>query len=164
MVMMKASFVVAVPLALGLVAAVASKASAQTDPHVGTWKLNLAKSKYSPGPPHKEVTVITEAAGPNMTTFVQGADAEGKPINPAKNKVNVILDGKEHPNPNPAYDTIVFRRIDANGYESINKKAGKVVTTPTHVVSKDGKTNIVTTKGTNTKGETINNVMVFDRQ
>jgi hypothetical protein len=27
-----------------------------TDPQVGTWKLNLAKSKYSPGPAPKSAT------------------------------------------------------------------------------------------------------------
>jgi len=164
--MMKASFVVAVPLALalGLVVAVASVASAQTDPHVGTWKLNLAKSKFSPGPPPKEVIVITEAAGPDMTTFVQGIDAEGKPINPDKKKFTLTIDGKEHPSPEPAYDTAVIKRIGANGWEFSFKKAAKVINAGTNVVSKDGKTSTVTTKETDAKGEIINNVRVYDKQ
>ena len=38
-------------------------AAASPDPHLGTWKLNVAKSKYSPGPAPKEVTMKIEAKG-----------------------------------------------------------------------------------------------------
>jgi len=39
-------------------------ASAQaTDPRLGTWKLNVAKSKYEPGPAPKSLTVKIESAG-----------------------------------------------------------------------------------------------------
>ena len=158
---MKASFVVAAPLALGLVAAVASIASAQTDPHVGMWKLNPEKSKFTPGPAPRSGTFTYEADGQNLTLLTQGVDAEGKPI---KSKQTVILDGKEHPTPNPAYDTSVTKRIDASSYEISWKKAGKVLQTTTNAVSKDGKTLTLTSKGTNAKGETINNVAVFDKQ
>ena len=37
-------------------------ASAQGDPLLGTWVLNVAKSKYTPGPPPKEQTTTFEAA------------------------------------------------------------------------------------------------------
>jgi hypothetical protein len=163
---MKASFVVAVPLALalGLVAAVASIASAQTDPHVGMWKLNSEKSKFTPGPAPQSGTFTYEADGQNLTLLTQGVDAEGKPINPEKSKQTIILDGKEHPTPNPAYDTSVTKRINASSYEISWKKAGKVLQTTTNAVSKDGKTLTLTSKGANAKGEAINNVAVFDKQ
>jgi hypothetical protein len=160
---MKASFVVRgtpVVLALCLVAAVAS---AQTDPHVGTWKLNLTKSKFTPGPAPKSQTFTYEADGSNLTVLVQGVDAEGKPINPDKNKVTIITDGKDHPATNPAYDTAAWKKT-SNGYDVTRKKAGKVVQTVTNVVSKDGKTMTITTKGTNAKGETLNDAVVFDKQ
>src|ERR1700732_1678578 len=72
MMMKRASFVVAVPLALGMVAAVAPITSAQTDPHVGTWKLDVTKSKFTPGPAPKSETFTYEADGPNLTVLVQG--------------------------------------------------------------------------------------------
>jgi hypothetical protein len=160
---MKASFVVAVSLALGLVAAVAPIASAQTDPHVGTWKLNPAKSKFTPGPAPKSQTFTYEADGPNLTVLVQGVDAEGKPINPDKNKVTIITDGKDHPATNTAYDSAAWKKT-STGYDATRKKAGKVVQTVTNVVSKDGKTMTITTKGTNAKGETFHDVAVYDKQ
>ena len=33
------------------------------DPLVGTWKLDVAKSTYKPGPAPKSATVVIEAAG-----------------------------------------------------------------------------------------------------
>jgi hypothetical protein len=153
--------IVVMVLASCLVGAVAS---AEIDAHVGTWKLNPSKSKYSPGPPPQSDTTTIEADGPNLTVFIQGVDGEGKPINLAKNKVTIIFDGKDHATPNPAYDTTVWKRIDTNSYAVIRKKAGKVVATGTNVVSRDGKTRTVTTKGTNAKGEKFSNVAVFDKQ
>jgi hypothetical protein len=63
---MKASFAVAVPLALALdlVGAIASMASAQADPRVGSWKLNLEKSKFNPG----------EAPKSDIRTYVAEGD------------------------------------------------------------------------------------------
>jgi hypothetical protein len=52
----------------------------------------------------------------------------------------------------------------ANTYEVIRKKAGKVVQTSTNVVSKDGKTMTITTKGHNADGQAITNVSVYDKQ
>ena len=103
----EAPFVAAVPFALGLVASVASIASAQTDPHVGTWKLNLAKSKCSPGPPPKSITLTYEADGPRLTLVLQGVDVGGKPINPEKKKITAVFDGKDYAFPNQLYDTMV---------------------------------------------------------
>jgi hypothetical protein len=40
-------------LGLAVATAFPQIACAQTDPFLGTWQLNLAKSKYSPGPPHR---------------------------------------------------------------------------------------------------------------
>ena len=36
--------------------------SAQTDPFLGTWKLNVKKSKFVPGPPRKSETRIVVPA------------------------------------------------------------------------------------------------------
>jgi len=46
-----------------------SVAASPADPHVGTWKLNVAKSKYSPGPAPKEVTMKIEAKGEVFNLF-----------------------------------------------------------------------------------------------
>ena len=51
---------------------------AASNPTLGTWKLNEAKSKIPAGAP-KNTTVIYEAAGDNVKVSTDGTDREGKP-------------------------------------------------------------------------------------
>jgi hypothetical protein len=137
---------------------------AQGDAHVGTWKLNLAKSTYKPGPPPKSQTLIYAADGAGMTVMVQGVDSTGQPMNPEKAKVAINFDGKDHPTPNPNWDTSSWKKIDGHSFEVTRKKGGKVVQSGTNTVAKDGKTLTTTTKGTNAAGQPFTNVAVFDKQ
>jgi hypothetical protein len=149
---------------LCLVAVLGSVAFAQFESRVGTWELNLAKSTFSPGPPPKRQTLTFQAVGPHWMALLQGIDASGTPINPDTNNLMINFDGKDHPTPTVDYETTAWKRIDANKYEVIRKKAGKVVLTSTNVLSKDGKTMTITTKGTDAAGQAINNVRVYDKQ
>ena len=138
-------------------------ASAQPDPRTyGTWKLNVAKSKYSPGPAPKSLTAKWEPAGQGVKLTSEGISADGKPMSGG---YTANYDGKDYPMVgSPAVDTVSFRRIDANTIERTDKKAGKVVQVLTRVMAKDGKSFTVTTKGTNAKGEPVHNVSVFEKQ
>src|SRR5437870_11676462 len=51
-----------------------------TDPWIGTWRLNLAKSTFSPGPPPKSNTLKIEAVsgGAQKHTF-DGVNSQGQP-------------------------------------------------------------------------------------
>jgi len=153
-------------LALCLVSAFASVAAAQSEPRIGTWKMNLAKSKFVPGPAPKTLTLTYEMTGPNLTALTGGTDQEGKPINPDMNKVVITLDGKDHPTPttNTAYDSTAWNRIDANTWNIVRKKDGKQTQTAKNVLSKDGKTLTITTRGVNAAGQDFNNVVVYERQ
>ena len=63
--------------AAGMLAA-AVLATAQTkDPFVGTWTLNVAKSKYDPGPAPKGGTTTYEAAGKGYKVTVKAEPASG---------------------------------------------------------------------------------------
>src|SRR5262249_29906014 len=149
-----AGVVVAI-LAVCLFATSSLSGFAQTDPFIGTWKLNLAKSKYSPGPSPKSQTVTYEAVGQGYKVTIKTTDAEGKPID---SQFTANYDGKDYPvTGNPDLDTIALKRIDAHTLESARKKAGKVLSTATIVVSKDGKTRTLTEKGVNAKGEKFSN-------
>jgi hypothetical protein len=149
-------------LAVCLVATSSLSSFAQTDPIIGTWKLNLAKSKYSPGPPPKSQTVTYEAVGQGVKVTVKGTNAEGKPI---EFQFTANYDGKDYPvTGNPDQDTIAWKRIDAYKVESTRKKAGKVISTATRVTSKDGKTITLTEKGVNAKGEKFSNTLVSEKQ
>ena len=149
-------------LAVCLFASSSLSCYTQTDPFIGTWKLNLAKSKFSPGPPPKSQMATYEAVGQGVKITVKITDAEGKPID-IQSTAN--FDGKDYPvTGNADWDTIARKRIDAYKMENTNKKAGKVVSTATNVVSKDGKTRTLTEKGVNAKGEKISNIEVYDKQ
>ena len=132
------------------------------DPLNGTWELNLAKSKYDPGPAPKKQTRTYEVAGDTVKYTAKGIDAAGKPT---LVEHKATYDGKDYPlTGSPEADTISLKRIDGSTSEATLKKAGKVVTVNTRVVSKDGKVMTVTGKGTNAKGEKVNNVLVFDKR
>ena len=137
--------------------------AAQTaDPLVGTWELNIAKSKYSPGPAPKSETRTYVVAGQDIKATLKGVDAEGKPTS-AEWTVNT--DGKDRPATGFAdLDALSLQRIDAFTVEFTQKKAGKVVGTGTRVISKDGKVMTITTKGTNAKGQAFNDVQVFEKR
>jgi hypothetical protein len=159
------------------------------DPAIGTWELNLAKSQFEPGPPPKS-QVRTYEVPPQMTQpRVRAVDAEGKakivtyPTPPAAEVVRMTAkgvdadgkatlteytagyDGKDYLfTGNPNADTISLKRIDDLTVEATTKKAGEIVSSGTRAVSKDGAVMTITLKGTNAKGERVNNTLVFDRR
>ena len=146
-----------------VVLAAALPANAQsTDPFVGSWTLNVAKSKYDPGPTPKSVTSVYEAAGKGYKVSVTNITAGSK----LEYGYTTNLDGKESQvtGTNPNADTLLVKRIDARTLESVSKKGGKVTITQRNVVSADGKTRTVTTTGTDAQGQKVNNVAVFEKK
>jgi hypothetical protein len=150
-------------LAVGVFALAALSAAQSTDPFVGSWRLNVAKSKYTPGPTPKSVTSTYEAAGKGYKISVRNEPSSG-PLQQYSYSTN--LDGADVKvtGNNPNADTIAVKRIDATTLEMVSKKAGKVTTTQRNVVSADGRTRTVTTTGTDAQGQKVNNVAVFEKQ
>ena len=130
---------------------------------LGTWKLNVEKSKYSPGPPPKSLTVKFEAAGSDgLKLTTEGVTADGKPI---ATEYTAKYDGKDYPLKGSAVaDTISLRYINSRTTVRTDKKEGKFVQTQRREISKDGKTMTVTIKGKNPKGEPIHHVLLFEKQ
>jgi hypothetical protein len=132
------------------------------DPSNGTWELNLAKSRFDPGPPPKSQTRTYEVMDGTVKMTMKGVNAEGKEM---QTTYTGSYDGKDFPiTGNPEADTISVKRVDDSTFEATLKKAGKVYTNSTRTISKDGKVMTVKVKGTNAKGEKINNTLVFDKQ
>ena len=148
---------------LGLAAVIVVPVLAQADPQVGVWKLNVAKSKYSPGPVPTSATTTIEAVGKGTKVSVDQTMPDGSK---RQWSVTADYDGKDTPvvGNNPDADTIARTRVNASTVRTVSKKAGKVTTTQTSAVSADGKTRTVTTKGVNAKGQTVNNVAIYERQ
>jgi hypothetical protein len=136
---------------------------AQSDPLLGMWQLNLAKSKYSPGPSPKSGTIYVRGEGQNRKATAVGIDAAGNPT--AILLPEYIPDGKPHPVTGaPAYDASVWTRVDAYTLNVSRTKAGKIVQTVSNVVTPDGKTLTLTTTGTDENGRQFNNIAVYDKQ
>jgi len=148
---------------LGFLALLSSAPFAQSDPQVGVWKLNVAKSKYSPGPTPKSGTTTIEAAGAGVKVTVDQEIADGSKRHWS---FTAAYDGKDSPvtGNNPDADTVARIRLNPTTVQTTSKKGGKVTTTQTSEVSKDGKTRTVTTKGVNAKGEQVSNVAVYEKQ
>ena len=136
----------------------------QSDAHVGTWELNLQKSSFDPGPPPRRQTLFYKAEGRGLTALLQGVDATGKPIALNPDNLVITFDGRDHPTTRLNYDSSAWTRISPNKYIVYRKRAGKVVLTSENVVSADGKTMTITTKGVGEDGRPINNVRVYEKQ
>jgi hypothetical protein len=147
-----------------LAVAGSSALRAQSNPLVGTWKLDVTKSKYDPGPTPKSLTRTVEAQGDGVKYTFEGVAADGKPI---AYGFTATFDGKDNPVTGSmanGADTISAKRIDANHYVATQKKGGKVVGTSKVAVSKDGKVTTVDITGTNASGEKEHDVQVYDKQ
>ena len=123
----------------------------QSDPFVGTWQLNLAKSKYSPGPPPRSQTVNNQAEGQGQKVTVTGVAANG---NPVSNTITGVFDGVPHPVVgNPNMDAYASTKIDAYTHIYSETKAGKLIGSMTIVISPDGKTLTSTYARINANGQ-----------
>jgi uncharacterized protein YcnI len=145
-----------------LVCLIGSIAFAQTDPLVGTWKLNAAASKYSPGPGPRSEVVTYQPAGQGVKYDVTRVDAAGANV---ALQGTLMYDGKDYPaTGSPDWDAAMTHRVNTTTTETVRKRAGKHVQTVTRAISADGKKLTLTTKGTDARGRTINDVQVYDRQ
>jgi hypothetical protein len=147
--------------ALAMTVSFVALAAESKDPVVGTWQLNLQKSKFAPDPPPKSQTRTYASEGDRITMTAEGVDAKG---NHTSQEWSAKYDGKDYPiTGSPLFDSIALKR-QGDTVIATTKKQGKPVATGTRVISDDGKEMRLTTKGTNEKGEPYTSVMVFDKR
>jgi hypothetical protein len=127
----------------------------------GTWKLNVAKSKFSGTSPKSVTRVYTESAdGTTLDQKMVGADGKELTMH-----VTLAYDGKDHlMTGNPDADSGSGKAIDAHTSDFTLKMGGKVVGSVHRVVSADGKTLTVRNKGTHADGKPYDDTLVFDKQ
>jgi hypothetical protein len=147
-----------------LVLAGSAALRAQSNPLVGTWKLNVTKSKFDPGPGPQSLTRTVEAQGAGVKYTFEGVGADGKPV---AYGFSVLFDGKDNPisgaMPSGA-DTISAKRTDSHHYVATQKKGGKEIAISKVTVSKDGKVTTVEQTGTTASGAKSHDVQVYDKQ
>jgi hypothetical protein len=125
-------------------------------------KMNPEKSKYSPGPMPKSLTIKVDADENSIKVNADGTNADGTPSHV---EYSATFDGKDYPIIGTYADTVSVKRVDANTMQSILKnKGGQVMLTVITTVSTDGKTRTSTFKGTDGQGHDINNIVVYDKQ
>lgn len=137
---------------------------AAADVFLGTWKLDLSKSKYSPGPAPKSVTTTYTADGDWILLKGETVAADGKA---ATTSTRYKRDGKEYPYKGAnvtGNGTISVKATDDHHTVATIKSDGKVVSTINSTISKDGKTRTMVTEGTTTDGKKLSNTAVFTRQ
>jgi hypothetical protein len=146
-----------------LILAVAALAAFGADNTLGTWKLDIAKSKYTPAPmPIKSLTSTREAMEGGAKVTTTGVQADGTPIN---STVAVKYDGKDTTVTGAPWDTIAVKQVDANTLTAVTKQTnGKYNATGRTVISKDGKTMTTNTKGTAADGKPFTATLVYDKQ
>ena len=131
------------------------------DVNMGTWKLNEAKSKISPGAPKNNMVVIA-AAGDGVKVTVDGVGADGKP---AHNEWTGKFDGKVYPiTGDPAADMRAYKPVNDHTMALTEKMGGKITNTGRVVVSADGKTRTVTVSGSDANGKKMSITFVYDKQ
>jgi hypothetical protein len=129
---------------------------------LGSWKLDPAKSKYSPGPaPKSQMAKLEEAEG-GLKVVSDRVDADGKTTH---FEYTAKLDGKDYPvKGDPGRDAVSVKKIDDYTLEITNKKAGKVTTTIRAVYAKDGKSRTETATGVDGQGRKVENVTQWSKQ
>ena len=147
---------------IALVFAAVVSVWAETDPRIGSWKLNVSKSKSSNGQiPASEMRTYS-AEGSTIMNTTEGVDAKGKPIS---NHYDATADGKDHPlgAANPSM-TLSIKQTGPSAYAGTIKRDGKVVTTNTAVISGGGKVFTFKSKGTDAQGQEFTSTLVFEKQ
>jgi hypothetical protein len=130
-------------------------------PHMGTWKLDEAKSKTPAGLP-KNSTVIYAADGDKIKVTTDGTSGDGKPMH---TEWTGKFDGKDYPcTGDPSMDSRSYKVINEHTLELTNKKDGKVTTSGKVEVSKDGKTRTVLLTGTDSSGKKLSGVTAYNKQ
>jgi hypothetical protein len=136
------------------------KEAAKMNPHMGTWKLNEAKSKIAPGM-GKNMTVVYAEMKDKMKVTVDGMDKDGKPTHGVWMG---MADGKSYKmKGNLAWDATAYKVVNDNTYEITTMKGGKVFASGKSTISKDGKTRTLVTEGTGADGKKFKNKSVYDK-
>jgi hypothetical protein len=156
--------VVAVIVVLFTAASVRAQSS---DPWMGTWKLNVAKSTYQPGPPPQSSVIRHEPWDGGLKVTSDTADARGRV---GHTEWTGKYDGRSYPirgntQTNTRPPTRSITRLDSRTYVTVNKSAdGQRTIRNRWVVSRDGKIMTQSQTGKNVQGQAVKNTAVWEKQ
>ena len=132
------------------------------DPMLGTWKLNIAKSRYYPGPAPKSQIRVYETSDEGTKETVTTVNADGETV---KTIFPGIYDGRDYPvTGSSQYDTIALHRIDDYTAEATLKHASRDIAIARRIVASDSKTMTITVRSANSQDPSVDIVAVYDKQ
>jgi hypothetical protein len=135
-------------------------AGAADNPFIGTWKLNLQKSRFS-NPAPKSSTITFFAMENGMIFLLETVDSTGKV---SQFRAAEPFDGEVKGESVIPGATVTGTRVDSNTVVLVFKKDGNEVRRVTENASKDGKTLTRTRKEKNTEGIELEDIAVFEKQ
>ena len=148
--------------AIGLVPAILLSQPPSMSLWAGTWKRNVARSTYSPGPPPKaEQTVTMEIVGGELRVTENGFDAAGQPT---RITYTVNFDGSEQPVDAAQALTRTYRWVDERKFEAVNWVRREETTMIEYSLAADGRTYTLTTTGITAQGQLVHHVVVYEKQ
>jgi len=143
------------------------------DPIIGTWKLNIAKSKSRAGGDlavKERTDVYREIEGNQIEwtrteTRVDGSSNSSRLIWPQQGGiVTMLLPGKEPVTKTPEGDSIVETFVETGIWYVTRMRDGKQKSVYQKNVSSDGKTLNVIVKGYDEQGKPYESLTVYDKQ
>jgi hypothetical protein len=150
--------------ALALCLSASSVMFGADNPNIGTWKLNVDKSKMTPGPLPKSLTRTVSADGDSVKYNYEGTTADGTAMGYS---FTAKYDGNDNPITGHApygADQIALKQLGSHSFSGTLKRGGKVVGTTKVIVSRDGKMATLTSKGTDENGKAVSSTLVYDKQ
>ena len=147
--------------ALLMLGVAAADSAAPSSPPVTTWKLNVAKSRFTPGPGWRSQIRTYRLTPAGMSVTWTGIGAKGEPMRVSFTIADDGSDTAMHGSAN--YDTLNSVRVDALTSRSQEKRAGKIVGIAVVKRSPDGKVMTITDEGTDRKGIRFSQLLVFDK-
>ena len=134
-----------------------------SEPLLGTWMMDRAKSTFSGIPPDKRIMKFEKVAD-GIRHITETTNLSGFIEDIYRLQYTFKIDGKDYAaDAQMPVNVVSFKRIDANALERNGKYRGEVVETVTYQVSADGKVLTLTQKG-NLNGAEVSSVQVFNRQ
>jgi len=157
--------VAAVMAGLGAQAVLGQSAANIDKSYAGTWKANMAKSTYTPGPGPKESTRIHEDRGGGFwlikkdTMGPQGQMGHGKYVYKPDGKMYQQSGMNQRTVQTIALISVVPYTVTFTTYND-----GKATGTGKRTINKDGKTMTIEQKGTNAQGQPVSSSVLWEKQ
>jgi len=127
---------------------------------VGTWQLDVAKSRYSPGPPLRNEMRVYSRSPEGVKGIVTRTYADGQT---EKFEYIANFGGEYMVTGTPAYDSVKLTRLDEFSSEAVLTHAGAVYGVARRVISADGKTMTITFDRKNADTP-VHNVAIYHKQ